>query len=1237
MRFSFIVALLLAGIPGCAQFGAPIAIEDNEAENPLALQPMDVDQDGLMDLIVSNQEHNAVFWYRNEGAGDFAPQQTLIPDAPYLFTMEVFDMDGDGDQDIVGTVFNGNRLVWYKNEGPSLFGPMVVIADAPGQPRALVLADLDGDGLDDLVFATYYVGRIDWVRNLGGGNFGDVLPVANNISGVNCIAKADIDGDGLWDILSTSSQYGAPVLAWHRNQQGGAVFTSTVISSIDSVQYVLTTDLNDDGAPDVIIGSAATDEVIAFMNVGGTFSEPVVIASGVSNILWMITFDADLDGDLDIVCSTYPENSVLLLRNTGTGQFDAPDPVSGLVAFVRSMHAIDLDADGLQDLAYLSLGDDRVVWHRNMGLGVFGPQRELTSQVRGASWVTTADLDGDLDLDVLSASQEDNRIAWYENLGNGNFGVQRTITNEMMRIQCVTSADIDGDGDMDVLGCSWNDHTIASFFNDGAGHFGGAQMITTTANRVSYLNTADLDLDGDMDLVASGFSYFVYYLNTGNGEFGEPIPLTGYTSGDIPFAMADLDRDGLVDIVHITSGYSRLAWFKNLGSGSFSPQVVIAQYVSGGPLLAAGDMDGDRDVDLLIGTSTELQLFPNDGSGQFSLPVSFGVENSQADALVVVDVDGDGLNDVLSANNTLNLIAYYRNLGSRQFAPRELLPFTLSGPRCLHATQVDGNSSPDILCATYWDDRIFWLRNYFGSPYKATGRRFIDADGDGLQGTEESGVAWASINCSPNLNYALTSQQGEYEFHLDTGQFAISAIPQASYWQLTTSNSSYSIHLTNDDPIIRNLDFGYQATVDTSLMDASLQFGTGPCGGQLPIWFSFKNIGTRVEQGHISLQLDTMLTFVSSNPAPEEQIGNTLYWSFEDLLYFQTNIIQLNVISPGVEFLGATMNSLLTVITENDDGQITGTWSVTHSSVVTCAYDPNDKQVEPSGYGHHGACSMETGALTYVVRFQNTGTALAYDVTIRDQLSSALDLDDIELLGFSHEPSEMRIDPNGVLVVRFRDILLPDSGTSPLESQGFVRFRIRLIGSLPHLTTITNTAEIYFDFNPPILTNSTLNTLVDCQQWQPMVTTLSTNVLEVSPGTEYQWYLNGTALATGTDRTLVIDSIGVYSALVTSEYGCVSLTDEVNVLVLGIPSRSATTLTLVPNPFTTVSRLIFNSPITRRHLVDIIDVHGRVVQQHHGVGDRELIIHREDLSSGVYMVRITYAGAILGTARLVLD
>jgi len=150
---------------------------------------------------------------------------------------------------------------------------------------------------------------------------------------------------------------------------------------------------------------------------------------------------------------------------------------------------------------------------------------------------------------------------------------------------------------------------------------------------------------------------------------------------------------------------------------------------------------------------------------------------------------------------------------------------------------------------------------------------------------------------------------------------------------------------------------------------------------------------------------------------------------------------------------------------------------------VTNAYDPNDKQVFPKGWGAAGNVEPET-EFTYKIRFQNTGSDTAFKVVLVDTLDANLDIASLQIGAASH-PFTFKVSGKGrpVFTWTFDNILLPDSNTNQEKSNGFVNFSIRPKTGLSLGTRLENFADIYFDFNDPIRTNTTVNTL-----WRPTYT-----------------------------------------------------------------------------------------------------------------------------------------------------
>jgi uncharacterized repeat protein (TIGR01451 family) len=146
---------------------------------------------------------------------------------------------------------------------------------------------------------------------------------------------------------------------------------------------------------------------------------------------------------------------------------------------------------------------------------------------------------------------------------------------------------------------------------------------------------------------------------------------------------------------------------------------------------------------------------------------------------------------------------------------------------------------------------------------------------------------------------------------------------------------------------------------------------------------------------------------------------------------------------------------------------------------ITDSFDPNDKLVRPAGTTSEHYTPIGA-ALSYTVRFQNTGNDYAYRVVIVDTLATELDLSTLQMGAVSH-PYKFTVSGKGrpVLTWTFDNINLPDSARDQAGSNGFLQFSIKPLADLPAKSRVENFADIFFDYNPPVRTNTVFNRIYD--------------------------------------------------------------------------------------------------------------------------------------------------------------
>lgn len=231
------------------------------------------------------------------------------------------------------------------------------------------------------------------------------------------------------------------------------------------------------------------------------------------------------------------------------------------------------------------------------------------------------------------------------------------------------------------------------------------------------------------------------------------------------------------------------------------------------------------------------------------------------------------------------------------------------------------------------------------------------------------------------------------------------------------------------------------------------------------------NGATPVANAVLHYRFLNTLSIKTTTSSPYSVSGNVISWNLGTIPPYSSGFRNANFLTPVNLPLGTT------VIDSAWIEPATGDCNVANNSAIfrdTCvgSYDPNDKTAFPAGN-----TDTSVKVIDYLVRFQNTGTAPAHNVVIVDSIENNLDFSTLTMHSTSHSPCRVFTNDNKKVYFEFENIMLPDSGSDFEGSQGYVNFSLKLKGSLPIGTEIKNTAAIYFDFNEPIITNTTVNTI----------------------------------------------------------------------------------------------------------------------------------------------------------------
>lgn len=416
--------------------------------NSAQYSDIDLDNDGIKDLVVFDKTDNRVIPFINNGIVDevsytYAPEyESIFPKFRGWLLLE--DFDGDGLEDIFTHNISGIKVYKSIRVGDSLTFEVVV--------NTCRYTSLSGN------------------------------PVNIFISSVDIPAIVDVNNDGDMDIL-TFDQFGGTV-EWYENQdiEAGGI-DSLYFEKVDECWGDFYED-NDTNAVDLGVDCRAGLEAVDALE---DYNEKVHAGST------LLAYDMDGDQDKELMLGDISFSNVTQLTNGGTltdATMTAQDPlfpvydITADIFVFPSMFRLDVDNDGIQDLL-ISTNDrpfaenhKNILFYKNIADDInpiyeFQSREFLTDenvdvgQAAKPSFVDV-DLDGDLDMllgnlgyfDPLSESMK-STLTLYENVGdtqNPSFSLTDRDFNNLSQYGLLglypSFADLDDDGDMDMV---WGD------------------------------------------------------------------------------------------------------------------------------------------------------------------------------------------------------------------------------------------------------------------------------------------------------------------------------------------------------------------------------------------------------------------------------------------------------------------------------------------------------------------------------------------------------------------------------------------------------------------------------------------------------------------------------------------------------------------------------------------------------------------------------------------------------------
>lgn len=353
-----------------------------------------------------------------------------------------------------------------------------------------------------------------------------------------------------------------------------------------------------------------------------------------------------------------------------------------------------------------------------------------------------------------------------------------------------------------------------------------------------------------------------------------------------------------------------------------------------------------------------------------------------------------------------------------------------------------------------------------------SGKIFYDKNKNGIQDNNEFAMPNARVVDKESNTIYFCDESGLFSFAGVENQ-KYNLVPQLpSNMTISTASQSYEFVFKSGEGIYHTFNFGIHFTSEFEKVELEVSNDLMRCNTETSITVTYQNTGSKTIDGYLEVMLDDKITYLNASVSPLEIQGNIIEWKIDDLEPFTLKEIVINVKAPSEVFTGKIVAVEAVAYADAEHKIELSASSI--EKVVRCSYDPNDKAVSPLAERSDNPTPFMT-PFQYTIRFQNTGNDVAYNIEIKDTLDANLDLNTFKIIKSSFPVNTALVDNK--VSFKFNDINLPSEKQNEPASHGYVSYAISPLSNLSPSTQIFNKAGIYFDSNPPIITNEVVNTL----------------------------------------------------------------------------------------------------------------------------------------------------------------
>lgn len=523
------------------------------------------------------------------------------------------------------------------------------------------------------------------------------------------------------------------------------------------------------------------------------------------------------------------------------------------------------------------------------------------------------------------------------------------------------------------------------------------------------------------------------------------------------------------------------------------------------------------------------------------------------------------------------------------------------------------------------------------------GRAYKDFNQNQVYDAGDVPIDGSIVSTVPPVLLSVTNPDGTFEFYLDSGQYTIELPSVPMYYSKDPLNANFSLLGYN---LIDSADLRIVPVPGAHDLELDY-FSTGPMrvGDTVKYKIIVTNQGTYIENGTVKLYpFNYSVPFDTIYTSPQMYNGGGfLGYDFTNLGLGDTFSIQVSypVDTTFLPIISEISNSLAVAEIPNNDTIPTNNFASMDRPIVA-AYDPNIKLVSNNDSIYFDSLSTFDN-MGYLVHFQNEGNFPATNVKVEDEILQHLDILSLQIIDYSH-PIHATVH-NNTISFHFDSIMLAPKLVDEPASKGYVYFKIKKEQNLNIGDSIRNNADIFFDYNPAIVTNYAVNYIIDqilvssiTVQGQGGVNfVLTGNTLQMEESilplnahnTGVTWSVtNGSGTAT-IDQSGVLTggNLGMVTVIATANDGSgifgtaqIEVTDDVGV------SSHSNSFEIYPNP-TNGSVLVKYSKLNVNSIA-IYSSNGSEVAFFDAVSDDSFAMYL-DIQDGIYIIELNTTEGVI--------